>query len=464
MMLCASLLIPGMPVALQDAPRISRPPKALGADALRVKLAKTELTSGEIKPIRSTKAAFAPLDVKAKLGRVPADSDDVTLDGGRKIKYGDYKKWRDSFETSLNGVGFSLKDPGTTFKVRSAAAPELGQMQLQRQQLLTEGTPGALTATRGLQDKLTPIAINTKILPKKIGTVLVPTERTVNITKTFSKQLGISVANLKLNADLNINGKVSNLSPTNAQGIQDIDSEFHLTAHGTANGTLLKKTFELARAEGGYDTNKKTDTVKMHASLFVAGQQLLNDNRTLTGTQRRGTINKQRSVEFGGQASIPVFGPISVSAEFGVRGNAGLRANYNLAGSSLNGEVNPFVDVDGYAEGAVGIGAFGIDIAKVGAYANLTFAKLDMKLGANVGLGVRNKDVLLFEGAHWHNDLELLSGEMGVFVKTPEVSVFGVTIVDAHRYDAELFDFTGFKTSSFLINQSKETVIGQVAG
>ena len=458
-MLCASLLISGMPVAIQDPPRISRPQKPLSADALRVKLGKTELGSGEVKPTRNTKAPFAPIDTKEKLGRVPADTEEVTLNGNQKLKYGEYKKWRDGIETNLNELGFSLKDPGKVFKVRSASASEQNQLQEQRRQFLSEGTPGTLS--RGVQDRF---AVLDKFKIPGPGIVITPTKgntpfraKNIQITKTFNKQLGIDVANLALNADLNINGRVTNNSPATAQGIQDIDGEFHLVARGTATGKLLKKSFELARAEGAYDTNKKTDSVKMRASLFVAGQQVLNENKTLTGAQRRGETKRERSVEFSGTADIPVFGPIKVSAEFGVRGKAGIIAKYNLGGSTLNGEVNPFVDVDGFAEGAVGIGAGGFDLAKAGVHADITFARFDMKLGANVGLGVRNKDVLIFENAYWHNDLELLSGSMGVFVDID-------FILATKRFETELFDFPGFKTSSFLLNQSKETVVGQVAG
>lgn len=437
-----------------------RPIRTIAADAAKVNLGPAELSPNQASPLRTIKAPFAEIPALAKLGKVPSDDDEVTVEGGRKLKFGEYKKWRDGLEQRLNELGFSLKEEGKEFTLRSATGNKsaLAQQQLK---LRDEVKAAAFAAPPANP------AIRAARGARKAGTPARPgatSPSTVNITKNFSKQLGGESINLKLNADLTVTGKATGGGPSNALDVADMDSEFHLTAKGTATGTLLNKTFELARLEGGYDTDKQSDTVKLRGSLFVGGQQVWAENKTLTPEQRRGDLKKERSVEVSGKGSVPIFGPVTVSAEFGIRGTAGVKARYELGGSTLNGEVNPYIDVDGFAEGAVAVGTGDINLLSAGVYADLTFAKYDMKLGANVGLGVKGSDVVVFENVYWHNDLELLSGELGAFVKTPEVKVFGKTLAEPKTYKTELFDFDGFKSVGYLLNHSLEKKIGQVGG
>lgn len=487
-----------------------------GNSALRLDLGKDAATDAQLPLARRAAVPFKSLAL-IKNGKAIQEDAEVVLDDGRKLKLTEFRKQYDSMEKDLNAVGYSLKGTEKTVVLRKFAKPN-SVLQTNAQALQATIAPGAALALSpaakldasalptlengsefsraqlgspmaqfvgkgepagGISSRNVALrSANLANLKVQLSALDGPVSESVNIRKPFGWDLSNDLFGVYLKGEYSLNGKTSGSSRLNTE-FKDIDAEFHFKATASAGGHVLSKQAELLRAEATYDTSKKTDTVTIGANAYVVGQKIWGQSKTLGPNERRGSVEQKKSIRVGVGASFPIWGPFSVGCELGFAGEAGFKASYELMGSGVSGQVVPYANTSAYAAGFVGIGG---DLVQVGVQANLTLVNFSAQFGAQAGVAIKTpaggapslsapRDVVLYEKAWLHYDVTALAGNVEAYVQTPTVKVAdwvpffgGDTIVEGHRYSANLFDWDGLHTSGYLFNQSESIVIGKTSG
>lgn len=480
--------------------------------ALKLDLGKAAPSESQVPLLRRAALPFKPLvaEKNGKPVQVP-DNAEVVLDDGRKLKLTEFRPQYDTMERDLNAVGYSLKGSEKSVTLRKFAAPNT-VLSNKANLLKASLVPGAalnLSPAVKLQGAVPTLESGSEFEQAQVGKPITksankeavggissrniqlnpnlsaalqqqlavmdgPISETVNIRKPFGWDLSNDIFGVYVKGEYSLSGKTTGASRASTE-FQDLDAEFHFKANASAGGHVLSKQVELLRADASYDTNKKTDTVSLAANAYVVGQKIWGVSKSLGPSERRGSISQKKSIRVGVGASFPIWGPFSVGCELGFAGEAGFNASYELLGSGVTGQVTPYANTSAYAAGFVGLGG---DLVQVGVQANLTLVNFRAQLGAQAGVGIKNtasigapRDVVLYEKAWLHYDLNALSGNVEAYVQTPTVRwadwvpfVGGDVIVQGHRYSSNLFDWDGFQTSGYLFNQSESIVIGKTAG
>ena len=486
-----------------------------GNTALRLDLGKDTATDTQLPLVRRVAVPFRSLAIEKNGKKIQEDAE-VVLDDGRKLKLTEFRKQYDSMEKDLNAVGYSLKGPEKSVVLRKFAKPN-AVLQTNAQALQATIAPGAalaLAPAAKLENSTPTLEAASEFSRAQLGSPMAqfvgkgepaggissrnvalhsanlanlklqlsaldgPVSESVNIRKPFGWDLSNDLFGVYLKGEYSLSGKTSGASRLNTE-FKDLDAEFHFKATASAGGHVLSKQAELLRAEATYDTNKKTDTVTLGANAYVVGQKIWGQSKTLGPNERRGSVEQKKSIRVGVGASFPIWGPFSVGCELGFAGEAGFKASYDLLGSGVSGQIVPYANTSAYAAGFVGIGG---DLVQVGVQANLTLVNFSAQFGAQAGVAIKApagggvsptapRDVVLYEKAWLHYDVTALAGNVEAYVQTPTVKVAdwvpffgGDTIVEGHRYSANLFDWDGLHTSGYLFNQSESIVIGKTSG
>lgn len=443
------------------------------------------LTAGDdvIKLNRRSRIAVRPVDLRDRAGRALADTELVALPNGKQITAAAYKKELEPLQQALSEAGYSLNDrqkvilrepsegaavlEGQTRALRAELKPgarPLGAQSAVRVQSISIGEQGAIQAPVFQNLMLNLDAVQGA--PSGSGRLgggrlrgpaapepTEPVNRPINIRKEFYKGFGNKTFGAGFGADLTVSGRVQG-NDKNALNLRELNGEFHLAVNGRATGRVVGKECDLVRFTGNYDADNKSKTVHIAGGVFVAGQKVWSDDTTVPQGPREKNVEK--SVQASASASFPIVGPISISAEVGMRGKVGVTYKYDLKSSSVNGEILPYADVSGYAQGGIAVGP-GSGVLGVAVRGTVNLIKYNGELGANVGVGLRGgtkisgADVVLFERAYWYNSLELLSGRLDLILIVP-------LFEDA---TVKLFDWSGFKADGYLLNNDAQQVIGQ---
>ena len=141
---------------------------------------------------------------------------------------------------------------------------------------------------------------------------------------------------------------------------------------------------------------------------------------------------------------IPI-GPIVVSGEIGVQGDAGLRYDISMNRTGVGGGVGPFINTSVYGEIGLSIG-----IAGAGVGAEMTL----MNAGFNLKAAVR----MTWYGSwmFWQNfyadyDLKMLQGKVYAYVYV-YVPRFGIPPWKKKQWEHNFFDWGGFRENGTMVN------------
>jgi hypothetical protein len=447
----------------------------------RIDLGSVTATESVLKLAPRPRRSFEPLVLRDK-GRLLPESELVTLPNGRKLTAGQLRQELEPLQKALNEAGYSLNDGEKEFVLREPAV-SVRELNAQVAPLRTELKRGArpLSALTIVAPRAVELGEGVKLdVPSYKGLLLNlesftggaapdgkilrrgpslepsepldPVSIPVDVRKNWSKSFGSKNFGAGFGADIALTGHVSG-NDRNALNLRELNSDFQLAVSGRATGRVLEKEVELLAFNGSYKADKASNKATLAAGVFVGGQKVWSDDTTVSlGAKEKRT---ERSVQAAVRASFPILGPISITAEAGIQGKAGVIYGYDLRPSSVNGEVKPFVEASGYAQGglAVGAGALSCGVAIRG---SVTLLKYNGELGANVGVGLRGggrvtpSEVVLFERAYWYNELELLSGRIDLVLEVPFFA----------DPTLKLFDWGGFRTDGYLLDFQREQVIG----
>ncbi|NRA64780.1 MAG: hypothetical protein HRU19_09890 [Pseudobacteriovorax sp.] len=131
------------------------------------------------------------------------------------------------------------------------------------------------------------------------------------------------------------------------------------------------------------------------------------------------------------QEEIVMVGPVPVSVEYGIVGEAGLNYDATLQIGALDVGANPYVDTSVFANGGIDVG-----FASVKASGEMTMVNDSFDARLNLAIDQVNFDKLVFT-ANATNEFEALDGRISVFA---EASVAGFS----REYETDLFNWDGY--------------------
>lgn len=461
---------------------------------------------GDIAVLKRAPVATQRFDVRdPKTGAAIAPTAMLTTPDGRTFKAGEYYDQLNQIEKGFNELGYSLRTMPDDFVLQKTVidvaqleqvknqvqsvgpllAPEVLQQRFSSTLLLPDGQK-VLNA-----EELTPAnvqAINVRnagkslvfqnnvlqVLPQTqirmnpnvgvirdhriggIGPIIaipMAQPKTFHQDKNWNWYAGNNQFKAEVSGDIDLNGTANPTTDASAAAIGATNSEYSLTANARAGGKVFSRDVSLLNATARfYAPSNQSKSLNASAQIQVAGISVYNLNQNVPSSWQK-TDNISRSVRWGVPFYLPL-GPILVTGEIGVQGQAGLSYNAWMNRSGVGGGLGPFVNVSVYGEVGVSIG-----VAGAGVGGQLQFLQAGFNLNGSARLGWNGKWTFA-QDLYAGYDLNMMKGRFYVYLYV-YVPAFAIPPWEKKQWEHDMFNWGGFKTNGTMINYHHAEVFDQ---
>lgn len=491
------------PASPQQAPRLERVGKTAGQGPQAIRNATVPNTAvRELLQVQKRRAIpFVPFPMLDPYTLKPVAPDaEIKLPNGKTITAKQFYEQVNSFESYLNGVGYSLRQAG--FSIDLIHVPQnMGQLEEQmrlapKQQLElvprvnfmmnnsyrelslerpVQVTPQTVTRFREFE-RLTPaerssaaarldaahlnsnvhegLVINSLALAdlakSKLGPLVKPPLpppnpcTPLNKSRTWSWAFGDPAKfDSYVNGKLALNGEAC--KPANMQNFSQNNSKFSLSADGTAGGHVFHVGGDLLRFTGSMSGNEATNLVAANLGVFVLGQSVYSLNKSATA--HWGIDDSvSKGVDFSTSFPIPV-GPFDINVTIGAQGSVGFGYSLGLYPMYVSATAGPFVHSNVYAQ--AGLNAL---VAEAGVGVTMTLLNADLQLGANAGVGWFFGFYITYQ-VYADAALDMLDGKVYVYAKVYYPCFDPWPDICSKQWNANLWSWTGYKYNSVLFDE-----------
>ncbi|MCU1264526.1 MAG: hypothetical protein JWM21_844 [Acidobacteria bacterium] len=343
---------------------------------------------------------------------------------GKTIRADEYGALLKELNQKLCKSGQTLNDP-TPIQI-TTVVPRTS-LQKQAQALRAATLPNSMFRPLDLrsveQDQFRMIATPTHIRPDIVlNYPVVP----LHWNKDWSYALGdSSTFSTFIKGNIGLNG---------SRDLITIDGEVNAGCAMFSNSFgLLRVTTDLNAPRSG-TMNARVDVTLAGVTVYNLNQNTTTSWSKTDSLQR--TLDKSLSIPFPG-------GPIPASLKLGIHGSAGVSYGVAVAPIRASAHVAPFVHTNAYAQFGLDLGIFG-----AGVEGNLTILNTEGNLAGDVSIDSDNTGLYYKWNDSYCQSLDMLSGKLSAYV-------FVDYLIGEHKWNWDIFAWTGFRTNGCAFNDSK---------
>lgn len=434
-------------------------PKVNSTSGVQTKqLSKKTITTADLVINKLTAKTYKKIDIINPKTGAPTSEDTVfnyTITNRGKeqkvsIKAKDYYEQINKIEKGLNELGYSLRDV-TSSSNNTQSTIKLQSSKIDQNVLTTQITnapksigtkSSATTISSKFGTKSTKLTTNTVKVGSLGAVANASKSKEINRSETKKWEFGNkSSFEAFLEVQLKTSGK---FFPTEKQGEVSANDECKMEVTGTGGGYIFHEEFDVIQAKAQFQLPPDNGDLKADISVDVLGVTVYDLEET-----QKVSWSKEKDYHKDLKVSAPFYvplGPFNISGEVGMKGSAGVKYDVLLNRSGVTGSVTPYVKVSGYAEA-------GLDIlvASAGIGGSLTVCDAEVPLSASAIVAWQGSKLSLIDEFSIDYDVTFLSGRLYLYaeVKNP----FGKD----PRYEYDLFNWSGYKSSGNIVNISNST-------